>query len=129
VFQKRLSGNTLLSQLFIAPVRNGSAAGAKEWIAVTDGHQQDDKPQFSADGNTVFYTSARDGYLCVWAQRLDARTKHPVGPALAFEHFHNPDGAVGTAYQAQLDLSVARNKMVLNFTHDDEPSIWLIKMR
>jgi hypothetical protein len=39
----------------------------------------DDKPQFSADGNTVYFTSTRDGYLCIWAQRLDPVTKHPLG--------------------------------------------------
>ena len=101
----------------IAPVRDGVAGKEAEWIAVTDGQYDDDKPQFSPEGNTVYFLSAaRDGYLCIWSQRLDPVTKRPVGVPIGFEHFHsltqrnlNPYGQI----IFQSNLTVARDKMMV----------------
>ncbi len=116
------------AQILIAPVRNGSVAGEAEWIAVTDGKHGDDKPQFSADGNTLYFTSTRDGYLCIWAQRLDPITKHPLGSPFAYEHFHNSEGRVAVFHQDSSDLSVARDKILINLpqVHSE---IWMTQLR
>ncbi len=127
VFKKSQS-SAGLAQILIAPVRHGSAAGQAEWIAVTDGRNIDDKPQFSPDGNTVYFTSTRDGYLCIWAQRLDPVTKHPLGPPFAFEHFHNSEGRAAAYNQITSDLTVARDKILINLPHI-HPDIWMTQMR
>jgi eukaryotic-like serine/threonine-protein kinase len=116
-------------QIMIAPVRHGSAAGKAEWIAVTDGRYEDDKPQFSADGNTLYFTSTRDGYLCIWAQRLNPLTKHPQGPPFAFEHFHNSAGRAGASSQTNSDLSVARDKIIINLPQVKSGDIWMTQMQ
>jgi Tol biopolymer transport system component/DNA-binding winged helix-turn-helix (wHTH) protein len=127
VFKKQLNSN---AEIMIAPVRNGVAGKESEWIAVTDGHHSDDKPQFSPDGNTVYFTSTRDGYLCIWAQKLSPRTKRPVGAPVAFEHFHNSMGRdaahVGHA-QADADLTVARDKILINLPHV-RTDIWMVQV-
>jgi DNA-binding winged helix-turn-helix (wHTH) protein/Tol biopolymer transport system component len=117
-----------LSQILIAPVRHGSAATEGEWIAVTDGRHRDDKPQFSADGNTLYFTSTRDGNLCIWAQRLDPLTKHPLGPPFAYEHFHDSAGRAGAFSLEDSDLSVARDKILINLpqVHSDT---WMVQMQ
>ena len=127
VFKKELSMGAL-SRILIAPVRDGVAGKPAEWIAVTDGRYKDDKPQFSPDGNTVYFTSTRDGYLCIWAQRLDPVTKHPVGTPVGFEHFHNPTGARASSDIPWDDLSVARDKMVINLpnAHTD---MWITQLQ
>jgi eukaryotic-like serine/threonine-protein kinase len=117
-----------LAQILIAPVRHGSPAKEAEWIAVTDGRHSDDKPQFSADGNTVYFTSTRDGYLCIWAQRLNPVTKHPLGPPFAYEHFHNSMGRVALIYQGQSDLSVARDKILINLPQRHS-EVWMTQLR
>jgi eukaryotic-like serine/threonine-protein kinase len=127
VFKKTQPGDSPPSQIMIAPVRLGSAAPEAEWIPVTDGKHSDDKPQFSPDGNTVYFTSARDAYLCIWAQRLDPATKHPLGPPFAYEHFHNHGGWVATMNQGSSDLSVARDKMLINLPQG-ESDIWLTRV-
>jgi Tol biopolymer transport system component len=124
---KKLQSLTGLAQILIAPVRDGAAAGQAEWIAVTDGRNNDDKPQFSPDGNTLYFTSTRDGYLCIWAQRLDPVTKHPVGPPFAFEHFHNSEGRAAASDQIDSDLTVARDKILINLPHI-QPDIWMAQM-
>ncbi|MGA3224435.1 MAG: winged helix-turn-helix domain-containing protein [Acidobacteriaceae bacterium] len=114
------------SQILIAPVRHGLPGAAAEWIAVTDGTHSDDKPQFSADGNTVYFTSTRDGYLCIWAQRLHPVTKHPLGSPVAFEHFHNTAGHDASIDQIASDLSVARDKMLINLP-EIHSAIWMLQ--
>ncbi|HET6218189.1 MAG TPA: hypothetical protein VFE27_14290, partial [Acidobacteriaceae bacterium] len=125
---KRLQSLVGLAQILIAPVRHGAAAGPAEWITVTDGRNNDDKPQFSRDGNTIYFTSTRDGYLCIWAQRLDSVTKHPLGPPFAFEHFHNSEGHAAAYYQQLSDLTVARDKILINLPHV-HPDIWMTQIR
>jgi eukaryotic-like serine/threonine-protein kinase len=128
VFRKLRFDKPSIAQILIAPVRNGSAAGEAEWIAVTDGKHGDDKPQFSADGNTVYFTSTRDEYLCIWAQRLDPVSKHPVGSPFAYEHFHDSAGRAAALNQGLLDLSVARDKILINVSqvHDQ---IWMTQLQ
>ena len=108
------------AQLMIAAVKNGHAAPIPDWIAVTDGGFSDDKPQFSPDGNTVYFTSDRDGYLCIWTQRLDPRTKHPMGSPTAYEHFHNTLGREAVSFaerQRMADLTVTADKILINLPH------------
>jgi eukaryotic-like serine/threonine-protein kinase len=129
VFKKLQSLDLLRSpaQILIAPVRQGTAGGEAEWIAVTDGRYSDDKPQFSADGNTLYFTSTRDGYLCIWAQRLDPMSKHPLGPPFAYEHFHNAQGRAAAYDQRRSDLSVARDKILINLP-DEHSDIWMTQV-
>ena len=127
VFKKESSNLLPPSQILVAPVRNGSPAGQAEWIAVTDGQYSDDKPQFSADGNTVYFTSTRDGFLCIWAQRLDPVTRHPLGPPVAYEHFHDAAGRSAAAIQEYQDLTVARDKMLINLP-EVHSYIWMTQM-
>jgi dipeptidyl aminopeptidase/acylaminoacyl peptidase len=119
------------SQIMIAPVRNGVAGKESEWIAVTDGRYSDDKPQFSPDGNTVYFTSTRDGYLCIWAQKLDPATKRPVGEPLGYEHFHNSAGRDGATFWGRdvfPDLSVARDKMLMELP-EFRTEIWMTQIQ
>jgi Tol biopolymer transport system component/DNA-binding winged helix-turn-helix (wHTH) protein len=128
VFKEALGmGNA--QQLLIAPVRNGVAGQRPEWIEVTDGRYSDDKPQFSPDGNTVYFTSTRDGYLCIWAQKLNPATKRPVGAPYGFEHFHNSIGAhaASSNVQDRCDLSVARDKMLINLPNG-HTDMWITQL-
>jgi len=111
----------------IAPVRNGVPAGQSEWVSITDGKYADDKPQLSPDGNTLYFTSERDGYLCIWAQHLDRSTKRPINAPFVVQHFHNAQWRILDSNRYQTELWVARDKIVTNFreTHSD---IWMMKL-
>jgi eukaryotic-like serine/threonine-protein kinase len=115
------------SQILIAPVRHGVVAGETEWFPVTDEKTSDDKPQFSADGNTLYFTSTRDGYLCIWAQRLNPINKHPAGAPFAIEHFHNSAGSDAAVHQSEANLSVARDRILINLPRFN-PSVWMAQM-
>lgn len=75
------------SPTFITPVRNGIAAPEAEWIQITN-LGNDGRVWWSPDGNLLYLLSNRDGSAgCIWAQRLDPRTKAPRGAAFEIRHF------------------------------------------
>ena len=45
-------------------------------------------PRWSPDGRLVYYFSDRDGYACIWAQRVDGVTKRPAGVPFPVLHEH-----------------------------------------
>ncbi|MGA7413076.1 MAG: hypothetical protein WBW33_21545, partial [Bryobacteraceae bacterium] len=49
-------------RLYITPVENLIPAGPDRWVQLTSGDYNDDKPQLSPDGNSLYFTSNRDGY-------------------------------------------------------------------
>jgi hypothetical protein len=58
---------------------------------------------------------------------LDPATKHPLGPPFAYEHFHNHDGWLATMNQGWSDLSVARDKILINLPQG-ESDVWLTRV-
>jgi Tol biopolymer transport system component len=73
--------------VYIAPVRNGSPVPEQEWIRIT-GDYYNYKPFWSPDGNLLYYHSQQDNFNCLYARRLDAATKQPLGEAFGVRHFH-----------------------------------------
>ncbi len=113
------------SRIFIAPVYDSGMTPEAEWIAVTEG-PWDDKPRWSPDGNTVYFVSERDGFRCIWAQRLDAG-KHPAGRAMAIFHAHEARRSLGTVGIGDLSLSVARDRIVFNMS-ERSGNLWMMNL-
>jgi Tol biopolymer transport system component/DNA-binding winged helix-turn-helix (wHTH) protein len=99
-------------RLWIAPVRNGSAAGQTDWIALTE--ERDDKPRWSPDGNAVYYTSERDGFPCIWARKVHSATKQPLGEPFPIYHFHSARLSMMNVGYGALEIDVSRDSIVLN---------------
>ena len=85
-----------------------------DWIPVTDGENLDDKPRWSPDGNLIYFTSERDGFRCIWAQRLDRALKRPAGAPFSVHHFHTSRRSLMNVGLGPLEISVARNALVFN---------------
>ena len=81
------------SALFIAPFRK-SLVPPGEWIPVSDSGS-DFSPHFSYDDRTVFFTSERDGFRCIWGQRL-TRDMHPEGRPFPVFHAHERRRPLGS---------------------------------
>jgi len=45
-------------------------------------------PLWDAGGDLIYYVSDLDGHDCIWAQRLDPRTKEPEGGPSVMRHLH-----------------------------------------
>lgn len=126
LMQSGQSGATY--RVYITPVENFVPAGPDRWIPLTSGDYHDDKAQLSPDGNTLYFTSNRDGFICMWALRLDPKTKHPVGEPFPIEHFHGSQRIyAGLSNPSDIELSLAKDKILTNLDefHSD---IWMMEL-
>jgi Tol biopolymer transport system component len=109
-------------QVLIAPFQPGVETPPSEWIKVSVGEQPDASPAWSPDGGLLYYLSGRDGFRCVWAQRLVAgRTS---GAPFAVIHFHNTRRKPQTTSAGSVGLTVARDKMVVPLL-EQTGNIWM----
>ena len=75
------------ARIMIAPADGPKPIPESAWIQIAE-ERDEDWANWSPDGNTLYFTSARDGHYCLWAQRLDALSHRPVGEAFPVQHFH-----------------------------------------
>ncbi len=114
------------SRLYLAPFRDARPSSPAELVALTDGHSWDAAPQWSADGKLVYFVSTRDGYRCIWAQRLDAANR-PAGPAFAVTHLHSVRRSPTFLPFDNVDLFVGHDQLVLSLG-DQKGNIWSAKL-
>lgn len=114
------------SRIWIAPFRS-SATPRSDWIAMSDENTWNDKPRWSPGGNLLYYTSDRDGFRCIWAQRLDSR-KRPAGPPFALHHSHKARSCLLNVEPVYAGLEIARGKMI--FVNGDlTGDVWMLRPR
>jgi len=105
--------------LYASPFRPGVKSDPSTWIAVSDGKTFDGPGRWTPDGRGVVYLSKRDGFQCLWSQRLDSR-KRPFGDPVAVWHLHS-----ATQYMDR-EFSVARDKIAV-ILHERGSNLWLVK--
>jgi hypothetical protein len=98
------------ARLFIAPLRS-SPPPEREWILVSADGAGD--PAWSPDGAVLYFRSKRDGYHCIWAQKLGPG-KAPAGQPTAILHLHA--AALGLIFlkSTEIGIAVAKNRLTLN---------------
>ena len=92
----------------------------EDWIAVTDASSSATGAWWSPDGNLLYFLSNRDGRTGIWAQRLQAEAKRPVGSPIEINHV----GQVGRAVGGR--ISVAGDRLVFNLT-ETTGNIWMME--
>ena len=98
----------------IAPIREGIAVQPDEWVRIVSDAAEHDRPVWSHDGTLVYYTSFRDGFRCIWAQRLDKDTKRPSIAPVPIYHSHSAGLSLRNAGQTHFKIAVAEDKLVFN---------------
>ena len=84
------------------------------WLPIVDEEVWADKPRWSPDGATLYFVSHRDGFRCIWSQRLDPPTKRPIGQPTSVRHFHNARLSMSNVPIGLLELEIARYRMLFN---------------
>jgi eukaryotic-like serine/threonine-protein kinase len=99
-------------QIYVVPIENGVPVPWQRWIAIDHSGRWDDKPRWSPNGELIYFISDRDGYLCLWAQRVERQTKQLVGLPFPVYHFHNSRLAMANMDTCPLEFDVAKDKIV-----------------
>ena len=84
-FTMRLEPNR--TRIMIAPFDPTKPTPESAWIQVAESGAED-WANWSPDEKVLYFTSARDGHICLWAQRIDAVSHRPLGEPFAAQHLH-----------------------------------------
>jgi Tol biopolymer transport system component len=112
------------SRIFIAPFRGLSRIPQSEWVPILQERAMADKPEWSPDGGLLYYLSDRDGYRCIWAQRLAASDKRPVGSPFPVQHFHELRSSMLDVNLGHQGLSIAVDKIAFMLS-EQSGGIWI----
>jgi serine/threonine protein kinase len=115
-------------QIFVAPFHGATLIPESQWIPITDGKAMDRYATWSPDGNVLYFLSEREGFRCIWAQRLDPVTKHPSGMAFPVRHFHTSRRSLMTIGDPiGIGMSVAVDKLVFSMV-ERTGNIWMTNL-
>lgn len=118
-------------RIFIARLKGNTLGGESQWIPVTAGTDIDIIPAWSPDGNLLYFLSQRDGFRCIWAQRLNPATKAAMDPPFAVEHFHTGARALLMNFRAnpmQVGLSASTRGLVYGL-EELRGNIWTMALQ
>ena len=104
------------ARIMIAPVNGTNLIPESEWIQIAEVGPED-WANWSSDGRTLYFTSAKDGHFCFWGQRLDPDSHRPAGDAFGVLHLH------GRVTYQQGGWSAAGGRLVMVAT-EDTGNIW-----
>ncbi len=113
-------------RIFIVPFQgiSGASPQGKQWIPVGVPSAEEANAQWSPNGSVLYFFSQRDGFRCIWGQRLDSQSKRPVGPAFALFHSHHARRSLMSLDPGEYSLGASHNRLV--FPLDDSTgNIWL----
>jgi hypothetical protein len=100
-----------------------SATGGP-WIPVTDGKFWDDKPQWAADGKTLYFLSRQGGFYDVWGIRFNSAEGKAAGDRFRVTNFASPSLMIPN-FMGDVELSVTRDKLALTMSQVSG-SIWVL---
>ncbi|HVN79497.1 MAG TPA: hypothetical protein VMW38_10915, partial [Terriglobia bacterium] len=103
----------------IAPVDGPKPVPESAWITISSSGPQD-YANWSPDGKTLYFTSSRDGHVCLWGQRLEAGSHRPAGEPFAVQHFHGR-----ASIRLVNDWSAAGDQIALLLT-EEFGNIWMM---
>ncbi len=111
----------LTRRIFVVAFREGVSIPESEWIPVTDGLALDRNTAWSPDGNLLYFQSERDGFGCIWAQRLDPVSKRAAGVIFPVQHFHHARRSPGI-----YSISITTSSLVFGMG-EQTGNIWMLK--
>jgi eukaryotic-like serine/threonine-protein kinase len=100
--------------LVAVPLRQGRPAQDEPWIPLVEDADGLDKPTWSQDGATLYFLSHRDGFRCIWSQRVHPDSKQPVGAPTPVRHFHDAALSLANVPLDLLEIAVTPKFLLVN---------------
>lgn len=116
-----------MSRIVAAPVKDGKPGGEREWVVIAPPDPGVHWPVWAPSGDVVYFTSARDGFVCVWAQRVSRDTMRPLGPAVAIHHAHAARLSISGVGPNRRGMAAARDKVIFNMS-ETSGNIWMAEV-
>ncbi|MGE5362374.1 MAG: hypothetical protein ACM3NQ_25440 [Bacteroidales bacterium] len=107
--------------LFVAPVLERPVR-QDEWMLVTEDRNYVGSPQWSPNGNLLYYVCKRDSFSCVWAQAFDEAAKR-FGPPI---HVYHDSGTPSLEASSSRSIAVTPERLYLMLASATS-SVWTMK--
>jgi Tol biopolymer transport system component len=112
--------------IHVAPFREG--VPPEQWITVVPADSDNEKPRWSPDGGLLYFTSTRDGFSCIWAQRLNPANMQPMAEPFLVMHAHSAARSLSNVGLYPLEISVAPDRLVY-VMGERKGNIWMTTLR
>ena len=113
--------------IYVAPFSASHPPASAQWMEIVHSPETDPSAGWSPDGKLLYFSSERDGYTCLWAQKLDQFTKHPRGPLFAVRHFHAPSQTMA-APSFRYGPALAEDKIIVSL-EERAGGIWMLQLQ
>ncbi len=128
-FQARPVDNDSNRTIYVTTFGGGHVGGPDSWIPVTDGNHMDREMKWSPDGGVLYFLSERDGFRCIWAERVDPKTKHSAGEPFPVFHFHHSQQSLTSlGSPGKVGLSVTSDGLLFSLA-ETTGNIWMARAR
>jgi Tol biopolymer transport system component len=111
-------------RIYVAPLSDGPIP-EQQWTVLVDGSDYDRQPFWAPSGNLIYFLSERDGFRCVWGQRIDPATRRASGQPFGAHHMHQARYSLGAIPDAAtVGLSVAGGELFYA-SFELQANVWL----
>lgn len=107
------------STIYVMPGSGGQR------VRIAEGKYWDDKPRWSPNGRTIYFVSARTGFLNVWGVRFDPIKGQPSGEPFRVTGFESPHRMIPDR-MAPLGMSLTENQLALPMA-ELSGNIWVLE--
>lgn len=116
--------------IYVAPFLQSRPVPAKAWAALGPAERDLRPIGWSPSGRMLYLFSARDGFRCIYGQRIDSESGRPVGDVVLVRHLHNlraGGGGGGSVVGTGAGNAVGRRQILFDFP-ERETNIWLMRL-
>ncbi len=117
------------STLYIAPFEGERNVPVDEWRVITVSSTFHSPAGWSADGNLLYFMSERDGFRCLWAQRLHPTSRQALGAPFEVQPFHRAQvRSPGMWQPGAAGIAMARDRISFSMV-EAAGNIWMAQVK
>jgi Tol biopolymer transport system component len=116
--------------VYVAPFQRSLPIPESAWVAVGPAERDLRPVGWSPSGRMLYLFSARDGFRCLYVQRVDPASGRLQGVITVVKHMHNvrgPGGGGGSVVSTGAGNAVGRQQILFDFP-DQEVNIWQMRL-
>jgi hypothetical protein len=117
-------------QVYVAPFDRARPIPESDWIAIGSPEADVRPVGWSPSGRMLYLFSSRDGFRCLYAQRIEVGSGRPFGEATLVRHMHNVRGAGGggaSVISTGAGNAVGRQQIIFDFP-DQTVNVWSMRL-